>query len=150
MAEGLEKLAVWQKAHALMLFIHHRILPCLPPEEKWNLAYQLRRSSQSIGANIAEGYGRFYYQDNIRFCYNARGSLVETINHLITARDLNYISSEMYCQAREIADEVYRLLHGYIAYLKKSKQGFTEPGVNLILHEPLAEYEILPHDQPPD
>lgn len=93
-------------------------------------------------ANIAEGYGRFYYQDNVRFCYNARGSLVATISHLIAARDLNYITTELYQTGRERADDVYRLINGYIAYLKKSKQGANEPGANLVLHDPIADYEI--------
>lgn len=142
MAEGLEGLAVWRKAHELMLFVHREVVTLLPREEKWGLADQIRRSSKSVCANIAEGYGRFYFQDNARFCYNARGSLVETINHLIAARDLNYIPQDVYQKAREMADDVYRLINGYIAYLKKSKQGANEPGANLVTREPLVEYEI--------
>lgn len=142
MAEGLEGLEVWRKAHELMLFIHTKIVPLLPREEKWNLADQLRRSSKSVAANIAEGYGRFYYQDNVRFCYNARGSLTETISHLIAARDLNYVSIELYQTGRKLADEVYRLLNGYIAYLKRSKQGANEPGANLVIHDQEEIYEI--------
>jgi len=51
---------------------------------------------QSIPANIAEGYGRYYYQDNVRFCYIARGSLEETLSHLVLAHELNYISTNTY------------------------------------------------------
>jgi four helix bundle protein len=58
MAEGFESLQVWQKAHALMLLVHREVVPHLPPEEKWDLADQIRRSSKSVGANIAEGHGR--------------------------------------------------------------------------------------------
>lgn len=141
MAEGLEGLAVWRKAHELMLFIHHEIVPQLPHNEKWDLADQIRRSSKSVAANIAEGYGRFYYQDNVRFCYNARGSLVETINHLIAARDLNYIPVEVYQTGRSIADDNYRLLNGYIAYLKKSKNGENEPGSKIVVVELSEEYK---------
>jgi len=128
MAEGFEKLVVWQKAHALMLFVHREVVPSLPPEEKWDLANQIRRSSKSIKANIAEGHGRFYFRDNMRFCYNARGSLAETENHLVDARDLGYISSETYACARGLTLEVYRLLNGYIKYLKSQKPGASEPG----------------------
>lgn len=137
MAEGFEGLEAWRKAHELTLFIHRRILPILPLEEKWNLCSQIRRSCKSIAANIAEGYGRFYYQDNVRFCYNARGSLLETINHLVDARDLEYIPADLYHQAREMADEEYRILNGYIGYLKRCKQGANEPGANLNLPEVL-------------
>lgn len=133
MPEGLEALGAWQQAHEFMLFIHRDIVPCLPLDEKWGLADQIRRSSKSIAANIAEGYGRFYYQDNVRFCYNGRGSLLETINHLIAARDLGYISSDLYQQARQRSDAAHRILNGYIGWLKKTRQGANEPGAN---HEP--------------
>jgi four helix bundle protein len=133
MPEGFEGLEAWRKAHELNLFIHRKIVPLLPGEEKWDLGIQIRRSSKSIAANIAEGYGRYYYMDGVRFCYQARGSLFETINHLVDARDLGYISLEWYRQAREMADEVGRVLNGYIAYLKRSKQGENEPGARLIV-----------------
>lgn len=80
--EGLNRLEVWKRSKDFALRIYREVLPALPAEEKWNLAQQLRRSSISISANIAEGYGRFYYQDNVRFCYIARGSLEETLSHL--------------------------------------------------------------------
>ena len=81
--KSLETLEVWKKAKEFCLRIYREVLPLLPSEEKWNLSQQLRRSSSSIPANIAEGYGRFYYQEIIRFCYIARGSLEETLNHLV-------------------------------------------------------------------
>jgi hypothetical protein len=65
--QGFESLKVWQKAHQLMLDVHKKFVPLLPVEEKFDLAIQIRRSSKSLGANIAEGYGRFYYMDNVRF-----------------------------------------------------------------------------------
>ena len=79
---GLEKLDVWCKARDFAVRVNKEILPLLPPEEKWSLNQQLRRSSQSVHANIAEGHGRFYFQDNVRFCYIARGSLEETLSVL--------------------------------------------------------------------
>ena len=72
--EGLNRLKVWVRAKEFAVSIYKNVLPLLPSEEKWNLNQQLRRSALSVSANIAEGYGRFYYQDNVRFCYNARGS----------------------------------------------------------------------------
>lgn len=128
---SFESLDVWKKAHELMLFVHRQIVPKLPHEEKWDLVSQIRSSSKSVKANIAEGHGRFYFLDNVRFCYNARGSLAETINHLIDARDLGYISPKLYQEARDMADSVFRLLNGYIAYLKRRKYGADEPGANI-------------------
>ena len=131
MGESFENLKVWQKAHELMLFVHREVVPSFPKEEKWDLADQIRRSSKSVGANIAEGYGRFYYKDRVRFCYNARGSLTETENHLLDARHLEYISSQTYQKGRELATEAQRLLNGYIDYLKREKPGKDEPGIDI-------------------
>jgi four helix bundle protein len=137
---GFEGLEVWQKARELMIAIHKQMVPLLPPEEKWDLAQQIRRSSKSVMANIAEGYGRYYYQDNVRFCYNARGSLDETISHLVTALDLGYVPQAMYDQLRALADEVRRMLNGYIAFLKRRRQGESEPGSQLTVHEVHVAY----------
>jgi four helix bundle protein len=131
MGESFENLKVWQKAHELMLFVHREVVPLLPREEKWDLADQIRRSSKSVGANIAEGYGRFYYKDRVRFCYNARGSLSETEHHLIDARHLEYISPALYQKGRDLAAEAQRLLNGYIDYLKREKPGKDEPGSDI-------------------
>jgi four helix bundle protein len=128
--EGLNRLKVWVKAKEFAVAVYKKVLPLLPSEEKWNLNQQLRRSAISVPANIAEGYGRFYYQDNVRFCYNARGSLEEILSHLTVAHELNYISEVLYRELMNDGDEIDRMLNGYIAYLKKSKQGANEPGAN--------------------
>ena len=138
--QSFETLKVWQKSHTLMLDIHKRLLPSLPKEEKFVLADQLRRSSKSVPANIAEGSGRFYYMDNVRFCHHARGSLDETLNHLIVARDLGFCSSELYQEIRERVEEIRKLLNGYISWLKTKKVGGNEPGAKLSVHELPAEY----------
>ncbi len=137
---GFEGLKVWQRSHQLMLDIHHLLIPLLPKDERYGLNDQIRRSSKSVGANIAEGYGRFYYGDNVRFCYNARGSLDETVNHLRTALDLEYCPAELYRSFREETDEIRKMLNGYIAWLKKQKTGAKEPGANLYLRELSPDY----------
>lgn len=81
---------------------------------------QILRSARSTTANIAEGYGRFHYLDNAKFCSNARGSCWETIDHMITAVDENLINEEMLTQGREIATKAIALLNGYISYLRKA------------------------------
>jgi four helix bundle protein len=133
--EGLNRLKVWVRAKDFAVSVYKKALPLLPVDEKWNLSQQLRRSSLSIPANIAEGYGRFYYQDNVRFCYNARGSLEEVLSHLTFADEMNYLSDSLYKELANEGDEIDRMLNGYIAYLKKSKQGAHEPGANYIVHE---------------
>lgn len=143
--KGFEGLKVWQKAHLLMLDIHKTLIPIIlknSTDERFDLVSQIRRSSKSVPANIAEGYGRFYYGDNVRFCYNARGSLDETVNHLLTALDLEYCSKDLYTNLRTQADEVRRILNGYIDWLKEKKVGQKEPGANLYVREENGEYYI--------
>jgi four helix bundle protein len=50
-------------------------------EDKKHIGDQFLRSVDSIGANIAEGYGRFHYLDKVRFYYNSRGSHFEAFTH---------------------------------------------------------------------
>jgi four helix bundle protein len=138
--EGLNRLKVWIRAKNLALLIYKKVLPLLPSEEKWNLNQQLRRSSLSVSANIAEGYGRFYYQDNVRFCYNARGSLEEVLSHVTFAHEMSFISDELYTELASEGDEIDKMLNGYISYLKKSKQGANEPGANHSVHEVSSSY----------
>lgn len=138
--EGLKRLKVWGKANNFALKIYKQILSLLPVEEKWNLNQQLRRSSLSISANIAEGYGRFYYQENVRFCYIARGSLEETLSHLTFAVEAKFISAILYEQLEKEGEEIDKMLNGYIAYLKKSKQGTNEPGANAVISEDSTSY----------
>ena len=144
--QSFEKLQTWQKAHQLMLDVHKKLVPLLPKEEKYDLADQVRRSSKSVPANVAEGAGRYYYMDNVRFCYNARGSLDETLNHLIAARDLGYCSVSLYQDLRDQVEEIRRLLNGFISWLKTKKVGEHEPGANLAIHEISSEYRVDTED----
>ncbi|MBI3151641.1 MAG: four helix bundle protein [Chloroflexi bacterium] len=143
--KGFEGLKVWQKAHALMLDVHKKLVPAIlqvSKDERFDLVSQIRRSSKSVPANIAEGHGRFYYGDNVRFCYNARGSLDETVSHLRAAIDLEYCSKSLYENLRAQADETRRMLNGYIDWLKEKKIGEKEPGASLHIREEQAEYMI--------
>ena len=93
-----------------------------PPVEKYLLSSQILDSSRSVTANLAEGHGRFYYQDCIKFCRNSRGSLEETLEHLITAFDEGYITSEILKNMKTQYDTCLRLINGYIRYLTQSKR----------------------------
>lgn len=138
--QGLETLEAWKKARTFVLVVYKQVLPSLPAEEKWHLNQQIRRSAQSVSANLAEGHGRFYYQDNVRFCYIARGSLTETYTHLLLAYDLNYISDDLFNQLKSQIEELIRIINGYIAYLKHSKRGEKEPGANYVAKEDMTNY----------
>ena len=139
---GLEKLDVWCQARDFAVRVNKEILPLLPPEEKWSLNQQFRRSSQSVPANIAEGHGRFYFQENVRFCYIARGSLEETLSHIVYAQKVGYVSETLYKSFAVDGENLNRLINGYIGFLKKSKQGSNEPGANYSVSELSPDYAI--------
>ncbi|HEY4197917.1 MAG TPA: four helix bundle protein, partial [Mucilaginibacter sp.] len=63
---------------------------------KDTLGKQLVRSADSIGANIAEGFGRYHYKENKNFCYFSRGSLIETEGWIIKAKTRKLISEDQY------------------------------------------------------
>jgi len=138
--QGLKRLQVWVKAKDFGIRVYKKVLPLLPADERWNLAQQLRRSSLSVSANIAEGYGRFYYQDNVRFCYIARGSLAETLSHLVFAFEVDFVPEALYKELEAEGEEIERMLNGYIGYLKKSKHGEHEPGADRIIREDPEPY----------
>jgi four helix bundle protein len=93
----------------------------LPDEEKYLLRSQILRASRSVTANIAEGYGRFHYKENIQFCKQSRGSLMELLDHISVALDEDYLSEEMYQDFRSEILHLTKVLNGYIAFLSKSK-----------------------------
>ncbi len=76
----LDKLEVYILSRKLSA-ISWGIYQSLDKDLKWSIGQQFIRSIDSIGANIAEGYGRFHYLDKVRFYYNARGSYFESIEH---------------------------------------------------------------------
>jgi four helix bundle protein len=93
-----------------------------PGEEKHRLSDQMIRASRSSTANIAEGYGRFHFQENIQFCRQARGSLYELIDHVLVAEECKYIDNAL---AERLIDEIkisIIVLNGYIKYLKTRKE----------------------------
>lgn len=116
-------LDVYKKCRKFRKWISEIVKKYFPPEEKYLLTAQVLDSSRSVTANIAEGHGRFYYQDNIRFCRIARGSLEETLEHLITAFDEKYITSDILKAGKIQQEECLKLINGYMNYLEKSKQG---------------------------
>ena len=98
------------------------IVNTFPKEEKFLLTAQTKDSARSITANIAEGYGRFHYQEAIQFCRMSRGSLLETVDHLSSALDEQYIAETRFTEMKQKSEHLLKLLNGYIAYLKRRKQ----------------------------
>ncbi|KAA0257639.1 four helix bundle protein [Deferribacter autotrophicus] len=113
-----EDLDVWKEARELRTEIAN-IVKKFPGEEKYRLVDQMIRASRSITANIAEGYGRFHYRENIQFCRLARGSIFELIDHLTVALDENYIDNESFKLLKGSCYNVLKKLNSYIKYLKR-------------------------------
>jgi four helix bundle protein len=114
------ELETWKQARKIRNMISG-LVKKFPAEEKFRLADQIIRSSRSIGNNIAEGHGRFHYLDNIRFCIMARGSLSETLDHMIVTLDEHIIDDETIKAFQLEYDQCLKLLNGYILFIKKKK-----------------------------
>lgn len=93
----------------------------LPKDEKFIITEDIRRASISITANIAEGYGRFHFQENIQYCRQSRGSLYELWDHLISCWHFKYIAEEEYNRGAELIESAVKVVNGYINFLNKQK-----------------------------
>jgi four helix bundle protein len=111
-------LEAWKKARIVKLFFYKEVIPQLPVEEKYNLTIQIRRASISITANISEGYGRYHYQDGIRFYRIARGSLYELKDHLTSCYDLGFIGKDILTKGISLIEEAKVTLNGYIKFVQ--------------------------------
>jgi len=114
-----------------------KLIKTFPPEEKYELVSQVRRASRSVTNNIAEGFGRYHYQEFIQFCRISRGSLSELADHMIIANDEKYITKEDLVAYRSRIEKCTVLLNGFIKYLKRKK---SESGSSVA--EPPLEYSI--------
>jgi len=84
----------------------------------FSLRDQIRRAAVSISSNIAEGFARQTDKEFVQFLYTARGSAAEVQSQLYVAADLGYLGQEDLHRLYEMADEVSRLISGFIRYLK--------------------------------
>jgi four helix bundle protein len=116
-----EDLEVWKLCRELGISLS-TIIKVLPVEEKYRLADQMIRAARSVTNNIAEGYGRFHFQENIQFCRQSRGSLYELVDHLQICRDKGYITSDTYNQYRDKCLRCIQLVNGYIRFISKQKE----------------------------
>ena len=119
---GIDDFELYQLARAFRFKIY-RIAKSLPVDEKYVLATQMRRAALSVSNNVAEGHGRWFYQDNARFCRIARGSVEEIIDDLNACLDERYFPQETIEPLKEEAQVLIRRLNSYIGYLKRTQQG---------------------------
>lgn len=136
---SFKDLKVWKKGRKIRKQIS-KLTESFPAEERFRLKDQLIRASRSVTANIAEGYGRFHYQENIQFCRQARGSLYELLDHLSCAGDEGYLTRDEIEDLSQQITNCIKLVNGYISYLKKAKQDH-------ITKEPTIEYDTAQNNQ---
>jgi four helix bundle protein len=84
---------------------------------------QMVRSADSIGANIAEGYGRYHYKENRNFCYFSRGSIIETKGWLKKSKTRQLISEEQFNMLFEKLQIIHLKLNAYLKFIGKSNKG---------------------------
>lgn len=96
-----------------------KVYSTLSNDLKYNIGNQVIRATDSIGANIAEGYGRFHYKDSVKFYYNSRGSLWETKHwvYLLYKREL--IQKEIYQKIIDDLNLLGKKLNGFIKSIKE-------------------------------
>ena len=129
---SFEELDCWKACREVRRFIYN-LVKKFPKEELYGLVQDMRRAARSTTHNIAEGFGRFHYQENIQFCRHSRGSLHELVDQLITSLDEGYINREEYDTGRELIGRAIALLNGYINYLSRQKK-------QLEVREPIPTY----------
>lgn len=98
----------------------------IPKEEFFGLTSQLRRSTNSISDNLAEGSGRATSSDKARFRNMSYSSSLETTNHLIGAYDLGYLDEESYNHTRQKMNEIINKLNSIYRYQLKNEQNLKD------------------------
>lgn len=107
MFKSFVEMPVWDKANELSVKIFH-LTKDLPRVEDYGLSSQIRRASNSVSANIAEGFGRKTSKDKANFYTMARGSVYETQSHLLYGNKAGYFSPE---ETNSIIDEYNQVIH---------------------------------------
>ena len=94
----------------------------IPKEFKYGISSQFLSYIDSIGANIAEGYGRFHYKDSLNFYYNSRGSLWEAKHWLILIYKRDFIPKEEFDSFLNELEILGKKLNNFINRLKNAKK----------------------------
>ncbi|MAG11767.1 MAG: hypothetical protein CMI52_03085 [Parcubacteria group bacterium] len=111
-------LEAWKEGHQLVLRVY-KITKDFPVDERYSLTSQLKRCSVSITSNIAEGFGRRTNKDKIRFFFMALGSITELQNQLLVARDVGYITPEIFSSCAQSSIQIHKMTNGLIKYAEK-------------------------------
>ena len=115
----LEKLEVYQLSEAFSDTVWD-IVMSWDNFRKDTIGKQIVRSADSISANIAEGYGRFYYKESKQFFFYSRGSIQETKSWLSKCKRRKIIEPAMAEELLHEAEKILAKLNGYIKFIAAS------------------------------
>ncbi len=107
--QDYRKLAVWNKAHAIVLDVY-AVTRAFPASERYGLQSQIRRSASSIATNLAEGCGRNTAGAFATFVETSFASANETKYQLLLSRDIGLVNEESYAELLRAVDEIQRML----------------------------------------
>ena len=138
MATGFEGLHILQEVEIIADDVWRKVL-------RWDkfakdvVGKQLARACDSIGANIAESYGRFHYGEKINFLYYARGSLFETKYWINRALARNLLKSS---EADEFADKLTKVAKQLNTFARSLKSQRQNKPLSKTIREPDVEYHL--------
>ena len=119
--KGFESLEVWKLAMQLGELVY-KIVQQWEYFDKRGLGQQWTGSTDSVGNNIAEGYGRYYFSENRKFCFYARGSLYESKTQCMKAFSRKLVTEESYNELYSRYETLSKKLNNYIKYIEKQSQ----------------------------
>lgn len=119
---SFEDLRVFHEAHDLVLMVY-QVTSAFPKSEDYGLTSQFRRAVVSIVANIVESSGRekVHTKEVIQFLYYSQGSLEEVKYYIMLSSDLTYITPSQAEELHQKAENVGKMLSGYIRYWHEKK-----------------------------
>lgn len=125
MIEKIEDLDAWREARILAKSIYQAVKD-LPKSEQYNLSKHMKECARSVPANIAEGFGRYNYQESMQFYRIARGSLNELKSDCYLSLDNGFIARENIIKAIDQIAKTNQVLNGLIRSTARRKTQLSQ------------------------
>ena len=131
----VEKFKLWEEVQRLSVYVKSSelgeavwaVVSRLSWLEKKSIGAQYISCVDSIGANIAEGYGRYFYKDKIKFYYYSRGSLLEACSWTKTMKNRGFLSEEEYKKITDLLSQIPIEMH---VLIRNTKYQFVSKRLN--------------------
>lgn len=121
MATGIENLIIYRQAERIEIFLH-KFTEKFPSDEKYRMVDQVRRASNAISSNIAEGYGRYTYKEKVRYMHIARGEASELRQLIVRAYKKGYMEEKSKEFIEEKITGLAKGINGYIKFLRSKNE----------------------------